>query len=216
VVQLDRDSTTTAFGHEIFPVQVTNSGLDLDTAALPPSKMVFWKENAQTDTLGNFTSITKDTTWGNGGQIMLTVGNNNEICGVTQTDSNGHVTCRTAMPLTARPTSTPLGILLSDASGFQVMTMWYVPAADGCTRGQTYLTIHQMLATGTVTQRLGANVASEPVTSPLILGGRIYIFGSGGAVEISNLVPDSITTGPTTPPNTGSGAFSRFSWTEVF
>jgi hypothetical protein len=96
------------------------------------------------------------------------------------------------------------------------MTTWYVPAADGCTRGQTYLTIHQMLATGTVTQRLGANVAGEPVTSPLVLGGRIYIFGSSGAVEISNLVPDSITPAPPPPPNTGNGVFSRFSWTEVF
>jgi hypothetical protein len=216
VVQLDRDATTTAFGHEIFPVLVTNSNLDLDTTALPPSKMVFWKENAQADTQGNFTGIVKDTTWGNGGQITLTVGNDNEICGVTQADSNGHVTCKTSMPITARPTSTPLGILLADASGFQVMTMWYVPAADGCTRGQTYFTIHQMAATGTVAQRLGANVASEPVTSPVILGGRIYLFGSSGALEITNLAPDSVTAGRAVPPNGGTGAFTRFSWSEVF
>jgi hypothetical protein len=120
------------------------------------------------------------------------------------------------MPITARPTSTPLGILLADASGFQVMTMWYVPAADGCTRGQTYFTIHQMAATGTVAQRLGANVASEPVTSPVILGGRIYLFGSSGALEITNLAPDSVTAGRAVPPNGGTGAFTRFSWSEVF
>ncbi|HEX7506765.1 MAG TPA: hypothetical protein VF550_08320, partial [Polyangia bacterium] len=216
VVQLDRDSTTSSHGHEIFPVQVTNSNLDLDTTALPPSKMVFWKEIAQADTGGNLTGITKDTSWGIGGQITLTVGNNNEICGVTEIDSHGNVTCKTAMPITARPTSTPLGILLADASGFQVMTMWYVPAADGCTRGQTYFTIHQMSATGTVAQRLGADVASEPVTSPVILGGRIFLFGSNGAIEITSLAPDSVSVGRAIPPNGGTGTFTRFSWSEVF
>jgi hypothetical protein len=216
VVQLDRDSVTSSHGHEIFPVLVTNSNLDLDTTALPPSKMVFWKEDAQADTGGNITGIVKDTAWGNGGQITLTVGNDNEICGVTQTDTHGNVTCKTSMPITARPTSTPLGLLLADASGFQVMTMWYVPAADGCTRGQTYFTIHQMSAAGIVTQRLGADVAAEPVTSPVILGGRIYLFGSGGAIEITNLTPDSVTAGRAIPPNGGTGAFTRFSWSEVF
>jgi hypothetical protein len=120
------------------------------------------------------------------------------------------------MPTTARPTSTPLGLLLKDASGFQVMTMWYVPSADGCTRGQTYFTIHQMSATGTVAQRLGADVANEPVTSPVIIGGRIYLFGSSGAIEITSLVPDSVTAGRANPPNGGTGAFSRYSCTEVF
>jgi hypothetical protein len=216
VVQLDRDSTTSSHGHEIFPVLVTNSNLDLDTTHLPPSKMVFWKEIAQADTGGAITNIVKDTNWGNGGQITLTVGNDNEICGVTQTDLHGNITCASSMPLAARPTSTPLGLLLADASGFQVMTMWYVPAVDGCTRGQTYFTIHQMSATGTVTQRLGANVANEPVTSPVILAGRIYLFGSSGAIEITNLAPDSVTTGRAIPPNGGTGTFSRYSWTEVF
>jgi hypothetical protein len=216
VVQLDRDSTTTTHAHQIFPVQVTNSNLDLDTTALPPSKMVFWKENAQTDSNGNVTGIVKDMAWGNGGQVTLTVGNNNEICGVTQTDSHGTITCATAMPTTARPTSTPLGVLLKDASGFQVMTMWYVPAADGCTRGQTYFTIHQMSATGVVTQRLGANVANEPVTSPVIIGGRIYLFGSSGASEITGLSPDSVTAGRAIPPSEATGNFSLYSWSEVF
>jgi hypothetical protein len=216
VVQLDRDATTTAYTHQIFPVQVTNSDLDLDTTNLPPSKMVFWKETAQTDTNGNVTNIVKDTSWGSGGQITLTVGNDNEICGDTQTDASGNITCKNSMPITARPASTPTGVLLSDASGFQVMAMWYVPAADGCTRGVTYLTIHQMsAASGIVTQRLGKNVASEPVTSPVILGGRIYLFGSSGAIEITQYAPDSITAGRAIPVNGGTGTFSRYSWSEV-
>jgi len=216
VVQLDRDSTTTSHAHQIFPVQVTNSNLDLDTTALPPSKMVFWKENAQTDSNGALTGIVKDTSWGNGGQITLTVGNNNEICGVTQTDSHGNITCQTAMPTNARPTSTPLGVLLADASGFQVMTMWYVPAPDGCTRGQTYLTIHQMSAAGIVTQRLGTVAANEPVTSPVLIGGRIYLFGSSGAIDITSLAPDTVTAGRAIPTSSASGNFSRYSWSEVF
>jgi hypothetical protein len=107
-------------------------------------------------------------------------------------------------------------VLLADATGFQIMTMWYVPAVDGCTRGHTYLTIHQLsAASGIVTQRLGKNVASEPVTSPVILGGRIYLFGSSGAIEITQYAPDSITAGRAVPVNGGTGTFSRYSWSEV-
>jgi hypothetical protein len=215
VVQLDRDSYTSAFAHQIFPVQVTNSNLDIETAALPASKMVFWKENVQTDSFGNLGSVTKDTTWGNGGQITLTVGNDNEICGVTQVDPDGKVSCTGSLPAGARPTSTPVGLLLADGSGFEVMTMWYVFSPDGCTRGQTYFTIHRISATGTVSQRLGVSVANEPVTSPVILGGRVFIFGSSGATEISSLVPDTISVGRATPPNAGAGLYRRFSWSEV-
>jgi hypothetical protein len=215
VVQLDRDSYTSAFAHQIFPVQVTNSNLDMDTAALPASKMVFWKENVQTDPFGNLTSVAKDSAWGNGGQITLTVGNDNEICGVTHVDPDGKITCTGSIPAGARPTSTPIGLLLADGSGFEVMTMWYVFSPDGCTRGQTYFTIHRISATGVVSQRLGVSVASEPVTSPVILGGRIFIFGSSGASEISSLVPDSISVGRATPPNAGMGLYRRFNWNEV-
>jgi len=217
VVQLDRDSLVSGFSHQIFPVQVTNSNLDLDTAALPASTMVFLKETATADDDGNITSVAKDESFGNGGQITLTVGVDNQICGVTQTDAHGVVTCLTPMPATARPTSTPLGILLADASGFEILTMWYVPPVDACTRGQTYLTIHRMTAsTGTITQKLGAAVASEPVTSPIILGGRVYIFGSSGAIEITNLMPSSIVAGRAVPTTTSAtGNFIRYSWTEV-
>jgi hypothetical protein len=216
VVQLDRDALSSSNAHEIFPVLVTNSNLDFDTDLLLPSTMLFWKENIQTDANGSITNVVKDTNWVTGGQLTLTVGNNNEICGVTQVDSQGHITCKSAMPANARPTSTPLGLLLKDASGFQVMTMWYVPALDGCTRGQTYFTIHQISASGTATQRLGAVVANEPVTSPVILGGRIYLFGSSGAMEITSLAPDSVTAGRAIPQEGNSGTFSRYSWSEVF
>jgi hypothetical protein len=214
VVQLDRDSTATSHAHEIYPVQVTNSNLDLDTTSLPPSKMIFWKEKAETDANGNITAVGLDTSWGTGGKIELTVGNNSQICGITKLETNGSVTCLTAMPTNARPTATPIGVLKADASGFQVYTMWYAPAPDGCTKGQTYFTAHEMSA-GAVSQRVGAMVASEPVTSPVIMRGQILIFGAGGAYNITNVAPDSVTAGLALPPSGGTSSFTRYSWYEV-
>jgi hypothetical protein len=219
VVQLDRDSWDTTHGHEIYPVQVTNSNLDPDTTLLPPSKMVFWKEVAQADTTtGAITAIVKDTSWGSGsdGSITLTVGNADEICGVTQIDGYGRISCKDPMPLNARPTSTPLGLLLKDASGFQVMTTWYVPAVDGCTRGKSYLTIHQISATGIAAQRAGVIAANEPVTSPVVLGGHVYVFGSSGAIDITKLVPDAVTVGRAIPPSSQTAGFMRYDWREVY
>lgn len=218
VVQLDRDSTSTSHAHEIYPVQVTNSNLDFDTTNLPASKMVIWKEKVDTDkTTGAISRVYVDTAWGNGGKIELTVGNNSEICGVTEVSSSGTVTCKEGMPISARPTATPIGILKKDASGFQVFTMWYAAAPDGCTKGQTYFTIHDVSlgATSMVQQKMGAMVAAEPVTSPVIMRGQVMIFGAGGAYNITSLAPDSIVAGVAIPPSSGSSPFSRFNWTEV-
>lgn len=217
VVQLDRDAYGTPHVHEIYPVQVTNSDIDLDTDKLPASKLIFWKEVAQTDAAGAVTAITTDTTWGQDGSITLTVGNGNDICGVTTMDLQRHITCQRPLPTNARPTSTPIGILLKDASGFEIMTTWYVPATDGCTRGESFLTIHRVTAggTGLVTQRVGVSVAPEPVTSPVVLGGRVYVFGSDGPKEITSKIPDVLTPGRAAPPVTVDSAFSRYNWTEI-
>jgi len=215
VVQLDRDSYTSSFAHDIFPVQVTNSNLDFDTESLPPSKMVFWKEEAVIDVNGNITGVVKDPTWGSGGTITLTVGNDSEICGVTERDEAGVVTCKTSMPLGARPTSTPLGILLADGSGFEVFTMWYVPHPNGCSRGETYFTSHRIYGNGSVSQGVGAVVANEPVTSPVVLRGRVFLFGASGAMEITDLLPTGVTPGRAIPPNGGTGDFRRLNWIEV-
>jgi hypothetical protein len=218
IVQLDRDDFNSSHAREIYPVVVTNSNLDLDTNDRVPSQMIFLKEIAQVDKDGNFSGVTQDMTWGsNIGRITLTVGNNSEICGVTTKDPiTKHVSCTASMPLTARPTSTPLGLLRSDASGFQVMTMWYVAAPDGCTKGTTYLTIHEMVA-NSVGQLLGAAVAQEPVTSPVVLRGHIYLFGSSGAYDITNMASDTVvTTGRAIEPTSVGGNFTRFNWTEVF
>jgi hypothetical protein len=218
VVQLDRDSYTSSHAHEIYPVQVTNSNLDADTAALPPSKIVFWKEIVQTDGNGNQTSIAKDNTWGNGGQITLTVGNANEVCGDTQVDSLGVVTCKNPISTAARPTSTPTGVLLADGSGFEILTMWHAFGRDSCETGTSYLTIHRMMATGAVSQTFGKSWpgSKEPMGSPVLIGGHIYVFGGEHQVEdVSGSVHESITAGRAVPPNGGTGQYQRFSWTEI-
>ena len=75
------------------------------------------------------------------------MGNNSEICGVTEVSGSGTVTCKEAMPIRARTTAPPIGILTKATSGFQVFTTWYSAAPDGCTKGQTYLTIHDISLT---------------------------------------------------------------------
>ncbi len=216
VVQLDRDSVSSSHAHEIYLVQVTNSNLDLDTVSLPASQMIFAKELAQTDTNGNITAVVKDTAWGTGGQIVLTTGTN-QLCGVTHLATNGTVVCDTPLPTSARPTSTPLGILKADGNGFQVVTMWYAPPSGVCSQGQTYLTIHQM-ASNVVTQRLGYLVmTANPATSPVIIGGRVYVFGSDvHPDDVTRFLPDTIGPGTAVQPTVYSGQFARFNWTEVF
>ncbi len=215
VVQLDRDSVASSHAHEIYLVQVTNSNLDLDTVSLPASQMIFAKELAQADSNGNITGVVKDTTWGTGGQIVLTTGTN-QICGVTHLASDGSVVCDTQMPVTARPTSTPLGILKADGNGFEVVTMWYAAPSDVCGVGKTYLTIHQMTS-GAVTERLGYLVTStNPATSPVIIGGRVYVFGGTTTFDdVTPFLPDAISAGSAVQASPYSGQFSRFNWTEV-
>jgi hypothetical protein len=72
-----------------------------------------------------------------------------------------------------------------------------------------------MYANGVAEQRAGILAAHEPVTSPVILGGRIYLFGSTGAIEITGLLPDSVSPGRAVPPNAGMGLFQRYNWSEI-
>jgi hypothetical protein len=215
VVQLDRDSVASSHAHEIYLVQTTNSNLDLDTVSLPASQMIFAKELAQADSNGNITGVVKDTTWGTAGQIVLTTGTN-KICGVTHLATDGSVVCDSQLPTNARPTSTPLGILKADGNGFEVVTMWYAAPSNVCAVGQTYLTIHQM-ASNAVSQRLGYLVQStNPATSPVIIGGRVYVFGGTTTFDdVTPFLPDAISAGSAVQASPYSGQFSRYNWTEV-
>jgi hypothetical protein len=217
VVQLDRDSVASSHAHEIYLVQVTNSNLDLDTVSLPASKMIFAKELTQVDSNGNITGVVKDPTWGSGGQVVLTTGTN-QICGLTHAASDGSVVCDSLLPSNARPTSTPLGILKADGNGFQVVTMWYAAPSNVCSSGQTYLTVHQMTSDAVVTQRLGYAVkTTNPATSPVVVGGRVFVFGGTGlADDVTPSLLDTITPGSAVQASPYSGQFSRYNWTELF
>jgi len=205
VVQLDRDDPAN-HARDIYLVQVTNSALDDETRTFPPSKIVLIKEKA--DAAG---VVTTDSTFGTAGKVVLTVGVDNQICGVTGT--NG--ACTTPMPAGARPTGTPIAILRRDGSGFIIMALWYTPAPNGCGKGTTYLTIHQVLADA-VSQRLGLVVGNEPVISPVIVGGKVVVVGSAGATNISSSLGVTLTPG-TSAPTTGArqGAYGVVGWTEL-
>lgn len=214
VVQLDRDAISAAHAREIFTVQVTNSNIDLETTGMPASRLVFMKRVADVDAGGNISGMHTDNTFGTGGSIVFEVGKGTEICGVTKSDTSGNVTCLTALPSTARPTSTPLGILRKSADGFQVFTMWYVPGADGCSKGASYLTVHQLL-TNKVSQRLGVLAANEPATSPLVLGGHVYVFGAGGPIDVTGSLTEPISAGRAVPPVSTTSIYGRLNWYEV-
>jgi len=136
---------------------------------------------------------------------------------VTHMASDGKtVVCDTVLPTNARPTSTPMGILKADASGFQVVTMWYSTPSDVCQLGKTYLTVHQM-TNNAVTQRAGYLVTStNPATSPVIISGRVFVFGGAGTFDnATTFLPDVISAGSAVESSPYSGQFTRFNWTEV-
>lgn len=211
VAQLDRDDPTNHL-REVYLVQATNSSLDLDTTGFAASKLVFTKEVAESDTNGVL-SVRTDTTFGTNGSIELVTGNDSQICAKTQT-SGGTTTCVLSMPTDARPTATPLGVLRKDASGFQVLTLWYQPHPNGCNKGATYLTVHEMVGS-TVVQKQGVQVANEPVTSPVIMRGKVFVFGANGPLELTQLTGSAYVPGQAVAPTPYSAAFDRLSWTEV-
>lgn len=204
VVQLDRDDPSNNEG-QAYLVQVTNSTLDDDTFTFPPSQLVIRKEVK--DDLGQATA---DTQFGEGGQLVMTVGAP-ELCAVT-TSGGG---CAALMPVTARPTGTPLAILKKDGSGFQMMSMWYAPDGEGCTKGTTWLNLHEIVGEK-VSQIQGLKVADEPVTSPVVAGGRILIVSSNGTVDIAADIEASFSAGTASPvAAVGAGIYRLLGWSEV-
>lgn len=205
VVQLDRDDPTNRSG-ETFLVQATNSALDDETMPMAPSELIIMHETVNVEGVPEV-----DRSYGVNGKLILRVGQDNEICGVT----NPNGTCAKSMPTNARPTATPMALLKKDGSGFQLMSMWYAPDTAGCTKGATWLVLHQVIGR-TVTQVQGMQVANEPVTSPVIAGGRIFVVGSNGTIEITGNLEATISRGSASPTdNVGIGTFNQLSWTEV-
>ncbi|MEO8215103.1 MAG: PilC/PilY family type IV pilus protein, partial [Myxococcales bacterium] len=163
VVQLDRDDPTN-HPREIYLVQVTNSAQDDTTQGFEPSNMVFMRELADAD--GN---VSTDNSFGTNGKIILRVGEAPRMCAIT--DASGS-DCLMDMPLTARPMSTPLAVLKQDGSGFLALSTWYVPASSGCGKGTTYMQIHQYTAGQSILKQ-ALKVGDEPVSAPIVVGGKI-------------------------------------------
>jgi Neisseria PilC beta-propeller domain len=207
VVQLDRDDPTN-HPHEIYLVQVTNSTLDDATQGFEPSRMVFMRELADVD--GN---VTSDSSFGTNGQIVLTVGDAPRMCAMT--DASGG-DCLMDMPDSARPMSTPLAVLKQDGSGFLVLSTWYVPAASGCGKGATYMQIHQYSG-GQAILKQALKVGDEPVSAPIVVGGKIMVMSSAGPVVISGSVLQNFVVGTSTAANNGVGAepFKILGWSEL-
>lgn len=204
VVQLDRDDPDNHRG-DAYLVQVTNSSLDDDTATLPPSRLVIMKER-----LDDKEALHLDDAFGDKGQLTLTVGTP-ELCGATAKGGG----CTSLLPTTARPTTTPLAILKKDGSGFQMMSMWYAQDLNGCSKGVTWLALHEVVG-NKATQIQGLKVADEPVTSPVVVNGRILVVGSQGTVDIGGDIEASFSAGNASPTsNIGAGIFRMLGWMEV-
>ncbi len=177
VVQLDQYDGTTNKG-QVYLAQVTNSALDAETKNFPASKLVILR-----DLVTSYVS-SADPAWV---PITLSAANPAEICAVK---ANALAACTTPMPVGARPTGTPMGIVKSDRTAFQLITLWYQPAPNSCTKGTTYITVHEVFANGTYKQNLGMKLADEPVTSAVIVGGNLTVATGGGqAINIGGFIP---------------------------
>jgi hypothetical protein len=205
IVQLDRDLIAN-HGGEIYIVQVTNSALDDETKAYPPSEMIIRRDVASAPGV-----VADDPTFS---KITLHAGVAAELCGVM--DSTGK-TCISPLPTTARPNATPTAVLKKDGSGFQVVGTWYQPAVDGCATGATYLTIHEFTVTGGVVQKFGMKLASEPVTSTVFVGGKLMFVKQGGVTDLTSMLPPGLTWGPgvNAGPPGGNERLRVLGWTEV-
>ena len=209
VVQLDRDDFT-AHPHEVYLVQVTNSALDDATSGFPASQMIF-KRDVVTNGV-----VVGDSTFGTAGSLTITSGLDKTMCAIT--DSSG--ACTTQLPAAARPMGTPIAILKADASGFVVISMWYVPDAAGCGKGTTYLQVHQLTpvtgGTATLTLKQAIKVADEPVSAPIVVGGKIVILSSNGPITLNSSMSQSYVVGQATPNKGGVVAepFKMLGWTE--
>ncbi|HXU81620.1 MAG TPA: PilC/PilY family type IV pilus protein [Polyangia bacterium] len=204
IVQLDRDNSANRTG-EIYIVQVTNSALDDETKAYPASKMIIRRDVATAP--GN---VADDP---NFSKITLTAGVASQLCGLT----NAAGTCLEALPATARPNATPMAVLKRDGSGFQIISTWYQPAADACSNGITYLTIHEIAINGSIGQKFATKLASEPVTSAVFAGAKLMFVSQGGVTDLTGMLPPGLSWagGGSAGPPGAAERVRRLGWVEI-
>ena len=208
MVQLDRvgqNGNPNGSDNSVYLAQVTNSVLDPVTvaysAAYPASKLVV----AKLSTIGN-NPPALDATFGSGGSVQLSADAPliaNRLCGVTTAGKTSAATdCGNGgswLPNSARPTGTPVAVIRSDGTGFQILTTWYDPPAanwdncpDSSTNGNSYVTLHEFLSNGTWAQLYGLQIQHQYVTGVQFVGTTLFITAGDG-------------TSPFTPPGGNLG-----------
>jgi hypothetical protein len=214
VVQLDRHDASKNPGH-IYLAQVTNSPMDLNTdkwsTGFPASQLIIRRDLAAAGS-----AVNPDLTWGDAsGRIVLDASNPLQICGVW--NNSGAGSCTTPLPTNARPVSSPTGILRADFDGFALVTLWYVPDASGCTKGKTYLTIHEVNTAEGVKQVHGEKVADEPVVGAVFAAGKLVVVLSTGPKPItpSALGQFRVEANRATTTTTMVDRYRRMGWTEL-
>jgi hypothetical protein len=235
VVQLNRNDQSLTADTSIFLAQVSNSILDPITVAysagtFPASKLVV----AKLTTIGN-NPPALDPTFGTSGLIQLSADASsatNKLCGVATTIKTSVATdCGAGgswLPNNARPTGTPVAVLLTGGTGFQgfqLFTTWYTPPAanwDNCpgssTNGNSYITLHEFHADGTWAQIAGVPIQHQYVTGVQFVGTTLFITGGDGTnpqtPQTFNLGQAFSIASPQGLGGTAGERFVRTDWTE--
>jgi Neisseria PilC beta-propeller domain len=211
IVQLDRTMASKSPG-AIFIAQLTNSALDTRTAATtasyPATQLIIRKDLTQAGY-----NVVADSSWGTSGRISLSAANPSEICAVGTSAA-----CSTPMPANARPIGTSTGIVRDDLDGFGLVTLWYVPDTNGCNKGRSFITVHDIPVTGAVSQIHGEEIANEPVVGAVFVAGKLLVVRQDGPKQV--IVPGMGTVREGNP--SGGGAvtglvdrYRRVGWTEL-
>ncbi len=190
VVQLNRNNSNND-DNTVYLGQVTNSILDPNTvgSSFPASMLVV----AKLTSIGSAPPAL-DQTFGSSGLIKVvgdaSLGNSNRLCGVTTVGKTSAASdCGSGgswLPATARPTGTPVAVVRTDGTGFQLFTTWYDPpqanwdtCPESATSGNSYVTLHEFLSTGTWAQIAGREYPHQYVTGVQFVGATIFItFGT--------------------------------------
>ncbi len=229
VVQLNRNNSNNP-DNSVYLAQVTNSILDPVTvgSSFPASMLVIGKLSS----IGSAPPAL-DPTFGTSGLIKLAAdtsqGTSNRLCGVTTVGKTSSASdCGTGgswLPATARPTGTPVAVVRTDGTGFQLYTTWYDPpkanwdtCPESATSGNSYVTLHEFLSNGIWAQIAGREYPHQYVTGVQFVGTTLFItFGTNTTTPSPTTDNFGQAFFPVTPQSESVLAGDRFiktAWTE--
>jgi hypothetical protein len=111
-------------------------------------------------------------------------------------------------------------VLRQDGQGFEVISTWYVPSVNACVDGVTYLNIYDinvMTNSATATLKYSGQLASEPVTSAVFVGGKLMFASQNGVTDLSSILPASLkfVNGSAGVGGNNPDRFRRLGWNEL-